>query len=687
VLSVVDSISLQSLLAWWLTVWACGLLGWPIASLLLGRESDGGYIAGKLLGLLIAGYTTWLALLTGLLPSGRSAVYAGLAALLLGSGAAARLTCFQPRLRNVFTQEAAFGLLLVIGVTLRITSPDIEGLEKFMDFGFVNASLRATAMPPEDPWWAGASINYYYFGHYITAWLIRVSGVPADHGYNLMIGTLFALAASLAFRVIRSVTANTPVSRIAAAIGAVLVVVGGNFHSVLYGPLRSLSPTTLDRGYRFADSARYFGYDPDTKDKAFTEMPAYSFAVGDLHAHLLNFPTVLLFVLVVAAWLKVQLGSQGRHVESTAVVMALGFLLAVAAMTNTWDTISMGILLGVAKAAAWIAVDKVKLGRLPVRLVMLLLAVGLSLILAAPFLATFTPISSQVLLSATHTRAWQWLIVHGHMVLPCLMLLAILLHPRLRKPAWLPAAVIGAAALIMLAVPELAFVKDIYRHEFRRANTMFKFAFVAQPLGMIASVALIAFLVQSGQRLIKVAGLALALPVCAVLVYADALYRDRLAELIDVGWSLDGLRFVEKKLPGEHSVVAYLKQLPITSNATLIEADGDSYSLAGRLSALTGVPSVLGWHTHEWLWRGDKDAVERRKQDVAAFYSASVPSRACEIASKYGVTHFMIGAVERDRFSNLKSEVLEQIGRPVVSTPGARLFELHCTDSKMRATG
>jgi uncharacterized membrane protein len=351
-------------------------------------------------------------------------------------------------------------------------------------------------------------------------------------------------------------------------------------------------------------------------------------------------------------------------------------------MTNTWDTISMGILLGVAIAATWVATDKVKLGRLPLRLATLLLPVGLSLIMASPFLAAFSPISSRVLLSATHTRAWQWLVVHGHMVLPSLMLLAVLLHPRLRKPAWLPAAVIGAAALIMLAVPELAFVKDIYRHEFRRANTMFKFAFVAQPLSIIASVALIAFLIQSRQRLTKLVGLVLALPVCAVMVYADALYRDRLLTLSDAGWSLDGLRFVKTKLPGEQSVIAYLQQLPVASNATLIEADGDSYSLAGRLSAMTGVPSVLGWYTHEWLWRGDKEVVEKRKQDVAAFYSASVPSHACEIASKYGVTHFMIGAVERDRFSGLRIDVLEQAGLPVAGNAEAKLYELHCPGSK-----
>ena len=61
---------------------------------------------------------------------------------------------------------------------------------KILDYGFVNSILRSGYVPPKDMWFAGGSINYYYFGHYISAFLTRLSGIATEISYNLMMATL-----------------------------------------------------------------------------------------------------------------------------------------------------------------------------------------------------------------------------------------------------------------------------------------------------------------------------------------------------------------------------------------------------------------------------------------------------------------------------------------------------------------
>ena len=61
---------------------------------------------------------------------------------------------------------------------------------------FINGILRSPSFPPLDPWLSGFAISYYYFGYVMSAMLIRLSGVSAAIGYNLVSGSWFALTAA-----------------------------------------------------------------------------------------------------------------------------------------------------------------------------------------------------------------------------------------------------------------------------------------------------------------------------------------------------------------------------------------------------------------------------------------------------------------------------------------------------------
>ena len=68
-----------------------------------------------------------------------------------------------------------------------------------MDFGFLNAVLQSRFFPPEDPWLSGHAISYYYFGHFMMAFLTQLTGVASSVGYNLALACIPALAGIGAF--------------------------------------------------------------------------------------------------------------------------------------------------------------------------------------------------------------------------------------------------------------------------------------------------------------------------------------------------------------------------------------------------------------------------------------------------------------------------------------------------------
>ena len=203
---------------WWLVLSLLGLFSWPIGFLLLGRLRDRGYLFSKALGWLLSGWLLWLFASVGLAQN--SVFNAWLVAAVVGVIGLALLV-WQWREMKAFLArmwplllvgEALFAVAFVFFVLIRMQNPDIWqpwfGGEKFMEFAFLNGILRSPTFPPVDPHFAGGYINYYYFGIYLVAYLVKLTGIYAEVAFNLAIPSLFALTVVNAFGVAYSAVAG-----------------------------------------------------------------------------------------------------------------------------------------------------------------------------------------------------------------------------------------------------------------------------------------------------------------------------------------------------------------------------------------------------------------------------------------------------------------------------------------------
>ncbi|NGM46204.1 hypothetical protein G5B31_11730 [Rhodobacter sp. SGA-6-6] len=634
------------------------VLARPLALRLM--PGEGGWIAGKLLGWLVVGWVPWLLASFQILPFGAAAATGLLALALL----ALRLGLRPFDWRGFLALEAAFAVLFWLGLAVRLNNAGLSGLEKFTDMAFLAAAMRAEAMPPQDAWFAGHPVNYYYVGQAMAAAWAKLAGVGAAHGYQLAMATLFALTA-LGAGLLTARLAAPWGRRMQAVLGGtagLLAVYGGNGHSVLYQLVRGWMPTTKDSFY-YPDSTRFIGFDPEGPDKAFTEFTSYAYTVGDMHAHVLATPLFLLAAVLVLSILRRGLaGALPGPVQAA----GFGWMLGVAFTVNSWDLAILGLMALVA-----LAVLLARPSPLPFRIRAdglggaAVIALAAAALAAAPFLAGFRPFAEGIAAAPARTPPWQLLVVWGH-VLPALLLIPALALARAPAPPLLPITVMAAAGLLLVALPETLYLKDIYGADFARANTMFKLAFRAQTLLVAAGLAVLApVLARRGGW--TLAGLAALAPLVATLAYLPHVQ----APLSTIR-SLDGLAF----LGNERALIEAADRLPLAPGEALVEASSDAFTGGARVSAMTGQPAVIGWTGHEWLWRGAAGPALARAADVDLFYTTADPAARCRIAARYGIRYVILGREERARYPELDEAGLRALGAEVHASAGGSILRI-----------
>ncbi|MGN1085068.1 MAG: hypothetical protein ACI4QX_08690, partial [Lachnospiraceae bacterium] len=97
-----------------------------------------------------------------------------------------------------------------------------------------------------------------------------------------------------------------------------------------------------------------------------------------------------------------------------------------------------------------------------------------------------------------------------------------------------------------------------------------------------------------------------------------------------------------------------------------------------RVSVLTGCPTILGWHTHEWLWKNNVEAVDARAADVKTIYTCGDVVKAKALLEQYEVDYLYVGKLEREKYIGetvLDYDYLKALGEVVYEDAGESYYE------------
>src|SRR5699024_9926105 len=190
---------------WWVVYIGLTVIGLPVAARVCSSLPGRG--AGFSLGLSFT-IVTVVGFWVGHLALGWVALLAGLAALAVCAVVAMRGGVVIDR-RAAAEVLIVFTLVYLSVLAISAVDPSITPHEEgFLDFGMIMSAYRAPRLPPEDFWFAGKSVIYYYGGHLLGSFLIRLTDTHPWYGFNLAMAGFYGMLATGAYELAGAVAAG-----------------------------------------------------------------------------------------------------------------------------------------------------------------------------------------------------------------------------------------------------------------------------------------------------------------------------------------------------------------------------------------------------------------------------------------------------------------------------------------------
>ena len=701
---------------WYLLALVLGAVAMSLTGRLFRRFQDRGWMFSKVTAIAVSGFLTWFLVAVKII---KFTTMTCIVVTLVCAAASLILYCREQKagfecipfahLDLVYAEELLFFAAFLLWTYFAGFHPAAYGTEKFMDYGFMEAMMRSKTLPATDLWYSQGKINYYYGGQYFAVFLTKLSGAKVELTYNLMrtfvAGLAFAMPFSLVHQMVTDRLGKTgsrwkkALPSVTGILAGISVSIAGNMHYVVYGQIipfiRKLKGEEVS-SYWFPDATRYIGFNPDVEDKTIHEFPCYSFVLGDLHAHVVDIMFVLLLLGLLYAWMKkVRTAELSRESMSRRLfwkkqllmpqLLAAGALLGMFHWTNYWDFVIYFVvtcgaalfmnIIGQKGRSKWV------LGVTAAQAAEVLI---LATVIILPFTLQFdtSNMVQGIALAKHHSLPHQLLVLWGLPGILTILFVVSLLIEKLRgaeqKSLYhlltsirLPdlfAVLMGLCAIGLVLIPELVYVRDIYENRNARANTMFKLTYQAYIMfGMTMIYVIFRLLVICRNRLLKV----LAVIGLFFFVWTCGYFGNSVHSWFGEVWKpsqykgLNATAFLETDFPEDVNGIRWLKE-NISDAPVVLEANGDSYSEYERVSAMTGLPTIMGWYVHEWLWRGNLSDLNAKIEEIQEIYTSTDEARVKELLEEYNVSYIFVGSCERNKYgADLNNDLLKSLGEVV----------------------
>lgn len=630
---------------------AIGLLTFPLVAFLFKGLKDYGYSISKQFGVVIITYIAWILSSLKLLKFDFSIIFA---LLLLAVFSLLALKYNRIKFKEeIVVQEVIFILTFLASVTYIVFKPEIYFAysEDFMDFAFLKSILRSDYFPPQDPWFAGENLSYYYFGHLITAILIKISGIKAEVGYNLAVAMFFSMAVQSAFGIGYNLTGKKLYGFITVVLICFMGFLSGLLQLLAYVTgMEILNYKPFNGG--FIDWLLSFDFCAANWiiPHAITFYPFFTFIQGDLHAHFMSIPFQLAFIgACFAVYQRFSLTS-----FTSALIFSLFFI-----GLNTWDFPAYFILL---ITTAYLSTRK-RLFLVFITAITIVFLYSLlngnigvvdertSIIEYTQIFAVFTFITLAYLQKISRIKpkiaiAFLIITVAGFLLGIQLMFLTVLLilflFSRAGREEKYP-VILAIMAMLLILFCELFYINDALGRPYERMNTIMKIYLEVWILWGVASAFFMSKIKNKAILAISIILIAILLihPIASSISMPNKVFMGKTEEL-----TLDGMKWLEESKPEEYKAIKWLEN----RTGIVLEAPGSAYSYSSRVSTFTGLPTVIGWQTHEIMWGRSWDAVNERIKDVDSIYL----NASKDLVDKYGIKYIFVGEVERKRYGNLK---------------------------------
>ena len=701
---------------WYLLALVLGAAAMPLTGRLFRRFQDRGWMFSKVTAIAVSGFLTWFLVAVKII---KFTTMTCIMVTLVCAAASFILYCREQKagfecipfahLDLVYAEELLFFAAFLLWTYFAGFHPAAYGTEKFMDYGFMEAMMRSKTLPATDLWYSQGKINYYYGGQYFAVFLTKLSGAKVELTYNLMrtfvAGLAFAMPFSLVHQMVTDRLGKTgsrwkkALPSVTGILAGISVSIAGNMHYVVYGQIipfiQKLKGEEVS-SYWFPDATRYIGFNPDVEDKTIHEFPCYSFVLGDLHAHVVDIMFVLLLLGLLYAWMKkvrtTELSGESmsrRKFWKKQLLMpqllATGALLGMFHWTNYWDFVIYFVV--TCGAALFMNIIGQK-GKIRWALGVTAAQAAEILILATVIIMPFTlqfdtsNMVQGIALAQHHSLPHQLLVLWGLPGILTILFVVSLLIEKLRgaeqKSLYhlltsirLPdlfAVLMGLCAIGLVLIPELVYVRDIYENGNARANTMFKLTYQAYIMfGMTMIYVIFRLLVIGKNKILKV----LAFIGLFFFVWTCGYFGNSVHSWFGEVWKpsqykgLNATAFLETDFPEDVNGIRWLKE-NISDAPVVLEANGDSYSEYERVSAMTGLPTIMGWYVHEWLWRGNLSDLNAKIEEIQEIYTSTDETRVKELLEEYNVSYIFVGSCERNKYgADMNNDLLKSLGEVV----------------------